>query len=325
VGYPRTRMTPSLSVVIPADHFETVADVIASLRGQSERGAIELVLVSPSAAILDGHDDELEGLHSAQVVEGSVDSLSRARATGVRAARAEVVAFVESHSFPEPGWAAALIAAHRGTWAAVGPVMRNAKPGKVVGDAVFFIDYGPWAEPVAGGSVADLPGHNSSYKRDLLLDYGAELGPMLDAESILHWDLRGRGHALYLEPAARIRHVSTTGLLPGIATWFYYSRGFATARRRHWGLARRLAYAAGAPLIFLIRLRQTIAHMRRAGMGQLLARALPALLLMLGASAAGELVGYTAGGGEGSAGTTEYELHRARYAEGGYAGIEERL
>ena len=43
-----------------------------------------------------------------------------------------------------------------------------------------------------------LPGHNSSYKRDVLLGYGDRLESMMESETVLHWDLRAKGHRLYL-------------------------------------------------------------------------------------------------------------------------------
>jgi hypothetical protein len=180
----------------------------------------------------------------------------------------------------------------------------------------FLVDYGRWVPPVASGPVDDLPGHNSSYKRALLLDYGPELESMLDAEWILHRDLRHRGYALYLEPAAMTRHVSPSRLVPSLVQWFHYSRGFATSRSRDWPGARRALYAAGSPLIVLVRLRGVIAAMRRVGQARLIGRALPLAVLTLAASAAGELVGYAVGGGEGAEGTREYELHRDRYVDG---------
>ena len=36
--------------------------------------------------------------------------------------------------------------------------------------------------------------------------YGERLTPMLEAESVLHWDLNRRGHAVALEPDAKSRH-----------------------------------------------------------------------------------------------------------------------
>jgi glycosyltransferase involved in cell wall biosynthesis len=306
-------MKPRISVVIPTDRFETIERVIGSLGRQTARGSIELVVVTPSARTLAGHEPELEGFHSIRVVEAETASLSRARAAGTRAASSDLVAFTESHSFPEPGWAEALIAAHEGAWAAVGPAMVNPHRTGSAGWVDFMIDYGQWVPPVAPGPVDDLPGHNSSYKRALLLDYGTELEGMLDAEWLLHKDLRRRGYALYLEPAAETRHVSPSKLLPSIVQWFHYSRGFATSRSRDWTPWRRLVYVAGSPLIVLVRLRRVMTAMRRTGQARLIVPTLPLTLLTLTGSAAGELVGYAVGGGEGSERGREYELHRNRY------------
>jgi glycosyltransferase involved in cell wall biosynthesis len=308
-------MKPNLSVVIPTDRFETIERLVASLRNQTARGSIELVVVASSREALSGRERELEDFHSAQLVEAEIASLPHARAAGIRAASSDVVAFAESHAFPEPGWAEALIAAHAGPWAAVGPAMRSAHAPGSPGWGQFLLDYGRWAPPLAAGPVDDLPGHNSSYKRALLLDYGPELERMLGAEWVMHADLRRRGHALYLEPAAASRHVSPTRLGPAVAAWFHYSRGFAAVRSRGWPRRRRLLYVVGSPLIIPMRLRPAIAAVRRTGQARLIAAALPLMLITLAASAVGELVGYAVGGGEGGERNSEYELHRERYAD----------
>ena len=61
-------------------------------------------------------------------------------------AHAPIVALAEDHCFPEPGWADALIRAHQGPWAVVGPVVRNANPATIVSWCDFVIGYGPWME-----------------------------------------------------------------------------------------------------------------------------------------------------------------------------------
>jgi hypothetical protein len=305
---------PELSVIVPTDRFTTMRSTAAKLRGQTALDRLELVIVTPSPRDLGADRGELEGFHSVTLVESDVSSMPRARAAGVRAASAELVAFSETHAFPEPRWAEAMIDAHRGPWAGVGPVLRVANPGHPAAWGNFFVDYGRWAEPLASGPVADLPGHNSSYKRFLLLDYGSGLESMLTAESVLHEDLRRRGYGLYLEPGARVRHLNMTRLVPAATQWFHYSRGYAAMRSRRWSRTRRLAYAAAAPLIPLVRFVRTLRQMRRAQRLRLLPRALPAMICSLAGGGAGELVGYTIGGGESLEGTTRYELHRARFA-----------
>ena len=59
--------------------------------------------------------------------------------------------------------------------------------------------------------------------------------------------------------------------------------------------------------------RRVMDAMRRTGHARLIVPTLPLTLLTLAGSAAGELVGYAVGGGEGSEGAREYELHRNRY------------
>ena len=93
-----------------------------------------------------------------------------ARARGVRAARAPIVAFTEDHSFPQPGWAAALVAAFTGGVSVVGPMVENANPGSAVSWANFLLEYGEWMPPGRPHGHAHLPGHNSAYRRAVLLE-----------------------------------------------------------------------------------------------------------------------------------------------------------
>ena len=193
---------PDLSVVlVTPDHFETLRTTVRQLRAQELQERLELVIVAPSAELIDLDREELSGFFGVQVVElGEVRSVAAGSAAGVRAARAPVVAFGEDHCFPAAGWAKALIEAHRGPWAVVGPAVANANPETAVSWADFLLGYGPWADPSPGGVMSHLPGHNSSYKRERLLEFDGELEPMLDAECVLHWELGRRGHQLYLDP-----------------------------------------------------------------------------------------------------------------------------
>ena len=247
-------MNPGISVVIPTDRFETIERVVASLRRQTACGSIELVIVTPRGSALSGHERELESLQSVRVVEADTTSLSRARAAG-SAPRAQTWSPSPSRTRSRsPAGPSAYRRAQRAMgrgWPRDGqpPPSRQCRLGRLHGR---LRTVGPARRTRARGRP---PGHNSSYKRALLLDYGPELERMLDAEWLLHKDLQRRGYALYLEPAAMSRHVSPSRLVPSIVQWFHYSRGFATSRSRGWPGARRALYAAGSPLIVLVRLR----------------------------------------------------------------------
>jgi len=100
---------------------------------------------------------------------------NRSRVAGIRAATAPIVALAEDHSFPDPDWADALITAHQARFAVVGPVLRNANPRSMLSWANLLLEYAPWLEGTPGQEMKDLPGHNSAYRRDLLLAFGEEI------------------------------------------------------------------------------------------------------------------------------------------------------
>jgi len=296
------RGAPAMSVVLvtPA-RYESIRGTIGHLRAQTVRDRLEVVIVTPSADELRLDRAELAGFAGIRVVEvGAIRSLAQTYAAGIRAAAAPVVALGEDHAYPDPDWADALIRAHRRPWAAVGPAMRNANPGSAVSWADFFIAYARWMDPMAAQVIDHLPGHNSSYKRAVLLEYGPDLEPILEAESILHWDLRARGHQLYLEPGAKTSHANFTSLSSWIPSKFYSGRVFAATRARggRWSRPRHLLYAGGAPLIPLVRLRRLTREAGRARQLRVLVRVLPLVIAGLAMSASGEMVGYAVGAGD---------------------------
>lgn len=307
---------PSMSVVvITPDGYDTISTVLQHLHRQSALPELEMVIVAPVAEAVALDAPTLQGFWGVSVVPfgGILSSTAAARVAGVRAARAAVVAFVEDHSFPQPGWAEVLIAAHRQPWAAVGPAVGNANPDSAISWANLLIEYAPWLDPAVGGVVDHLPGHNSSYKRAILLEYGPNLEAMLEAESILHWDLRAKGHRLYLEPTARTLHMNFTGSAASMRLRFHGGRLFAAARARQWSRARRLAYSAAAPLLPAVLFRRIHQQVQRRDLSSTLPRrVIPALLFLLMCAAAGELAGYLLGAGAEAGRIGEFEFHQNR-------------
>jgi len=311
---PSDPAAPELSVIlVTPDNYESIRRAVRYVGAQSARARIEIVIVAPSAETLGEDPNDLSTFGQHRIVEvGSVETVARANAAGVRAASAPLIAFVEEHSFPQPGWAEALIEAQKHPWAAVGPMVLNANPWSAVSWADYLTAYGKWAGPEAGGEIDFLPGHNSSYKRDILLAYGDRLESMLEAESVLHWDLRANGHRLYLEPAAKVSHVNFSRLATWIRVQHCNGLVFAAARARSWPLLRRLLYAGGSPLIPFVRLWRILSGLRSAGLPRLvLLRTLPALVLGLTLDAAGQMLGYAFGAGEAASNKLgAFEFHR---------------
>ncbi len=305
---------PEMSVVLltPAG-YETIRRTIKHLRGQTVRDRLEIVIVVPAAAALGLNRTELADFFSVRVVEvGPILSGASARAAGICQAAAPSVALGEDHSCPDPDWAEALIAAHRLPWAVVGPVVGNANPGTTISWANHLVEYGPWTEPAAPGPVDFLPGHNSAYKRALLLDYGPELEAMLEAECLLHQDLRHKGHQVYLEPRARTCHLNYSKPFSWIPAHFYGSRLFAAARARYgqWSPTKRLVYGSAAALIPLVRLVRLWGQGQAALGWRRFLRFLPVVGAVLLASAAGEMAGYVSGPGRAAQQLFRLEFQR---------------
>ncbi|HKO60826.1 MAG TPA: glycosyltransferase [Pyrinomonadaceae bacterium] len=309
-------MTPALSVVvITPDIYATVRKTIKHLRAQSISRSMEILLLAPSAKALNVEVSEMEGFLSYKIVEvGHINSTARARVAGVHEATAPIVAFAEDHAYPAPGWAEALVNRHKENWAAVGPVMANANPKSITSWANFLIEYAPWLDPAQGGEREHLPGHNCSYKRHLLLEYGDQLEAMMDAESILHWDLRNKSHRLYLEQKARTFHENFSAPAPMLPLRFHGGRLFASARAQEWTTWRRIMFAFASPLIPVVRCLRITRELFKPGRPRyLLPRVLPILMLGLVFDGAGEMMGYAFGAGGAMAKLSDMEFHRERY------------
>ncbi|MEB3200078.1 MAG: glycosyltransferase [Synechococcaceae cyanobacterium] len=314
---PLTR--PALSVILIAfDGGSALASVLRALQAQTVQPLLELVLVVAGGQPMQLEPAWIAGFHGVQLLERpALEAVGTAYACGVRAAHADVVAFSEDHCLPEPGWAEALLAAHHPAVAAVGPSLRNANPGNAVSWADMLIGYGPWLAPVPGGAVSFLPGHNSSYRRSILLAYGETLAAFLDQETLLHWDLRRRGYRLLLQASAVVAHTNFGTLHPWLPVQFRCGRRFAAARAslNRWSRPQRWLYGLAAPLIPPLRLWRTLAaHRLRSPQLRPLPRGTWLLTALgLGVDALGQALGYWAGPGRSAAGLMQAEADRLRW------------
>lgn len=308
-------------LIVTPDDYATIRRTIGHLRAQTISGRMELVIVAPSRESLGLVEHEVSCFRGVRVVEaGEIKTVARAKVLGLREAGAPYVAFAEDHCYPEPEWAALMLAAHKEGWAAVGPTMRNANPRSTVSWAGLYLNYGCCLAPASAGEAEGLPWHNISYRRDLLLGYGEGLAGLLAVEGLLLEDLRAKGHGLYFEAAARTAHVNISRLSSWSLHAFWGGRlfGAGRARRNRWPAWRRLVYACGWPLIPLVRLWRTLPKIyrttRRLGP---LPRLLPAMLAGLIPHAFGEAAGYALGAGEAERHYSFYEMKRRRHVTEG--------
>ncbi len=306
---------PALSVIIATDRYQTIRQTVRHLSAQTGREQIELVIVTQSAESLGLDCAETTSFCRVQILEIPVIfPLALATSAGIRRATAPLVVLAESHAFPAPGWAQALIEAHRQSWAAVGAVIGNANPG-IISWANLFVDYGGCVETVSPQGATYLPGHHTSYKRAILLQYDSQLEAVMDSEILLHWDMQANGHQIRLEPAARVYHVNISSLAMWLPERFYTGRRFAATRSRNWSLLKRLLYFGGSPLIPLVRVPRVLSDLRKSTFPRRRwPLILPPVTVGLMAGAAGEMAGYLFGVGDAMRQTARMELFKLQFA-----------
>jgi hypothetical protein len=303
----------SVVVYAPAG-LAPLARTLDHLQAQEVRDRLEIVIVTPDAAAFQFDPAQASCFAAVQIVEPDPSHGDEgARAAGVWRARGPVVAFAEEHSYAEPGWAQALIARHREPWAAVGPAIVLANPETAISCANCFLDFGRFVAPARSEAVHHLASHNSSYKREYLLSYGPRLSQMLTSEEVLFADLRSRGLQLFLEGAARVRHVNISLPAAFLKAEFLGGRLFGAlrAQRERWPGWRRALHLLAGPPIAVARLRHVLRDIFRSNhQREALPRALPALLAGLWLHGAGEAVGCLLGPGQAAQARATFENER---------------
>src|SRR5688572_5279987 len=305
--------TPQLTfVLLTPDNFETLRKTVACVARDPRSRDVELLVVTENPESLNPDPEAIANFHSLRILPAKLDSGSgMARAAALRAASAPVVVFGEDHCFPQEGWVDALIRAHSEPYAVVGPVVMNANPSNLVSWADLLMGYGPWLGPGRSTEKDHLPGHNSSYKKDVLLTIDEELPAMFEAESTLHWRLRSMGHRLYQESKARVAHTNFDNWGVWLSVSYHSGRVFADTRALEWSRVKRLVFAAASPLIPFVRQWRHLRQAVEAGLPlSLVARVAPVLFIGLIADAAGQCTGSATDAGNSRATLVEWDFHR---------------
>jgi hypothetical protein len=233
------------------------------------------------------------------------------RAEAVRQARAPVIAFMEEHCLALTGWVRAQLKAHQGPWAGVGGEVYNANPGIGFSNITHLSSYTDWLPGESRREVVMLPGHNTSYKRAVLLRYDANLEDLLMSETTLQWRLAQDGYKLLFEPGVRFAH-NNEARPESWLEYYYWSRYLGATRvaEFHWPGWKRLAYSMLWPVIPWLRLARLFRHVLRRSPRRLWTLMWNSPILMVGLHFAtlGQAVGVLFGAGRVALRFTDYEL-----------------
>jgi hypothetical protein len=304
---------PSLSVILATpDNFGTLRQTVDALRRQTIADQLEVVFVIHDKQAFDPHPEELQGFHTIQVIEHPVAmQLAHARAAGVRAATAPFVVLGEDHSFPDARWAESILSAHHRGFRAVGVAMRNPCPRSSIGWADMITNFIAFIHPAESGIQPMLPGHNTSYQRQLLLDQPDRLTDFLQIEAIFHFQLASAGEKLWLESEAVTTHHNLQNPKRFLRHKWLGGLIFGSLRSRDWPLHRRLLTGFLWPLIPPLRLWRMRGQLQRLQrQHHCVIRAFPWLVLALVIHGVGEGMGTLFGHGDAMRHYWQAEFHR---------------
>jgi len=310
-----TVSTPHLSVVLATDAYDTIRPVLSALRRQTCAAEIEPIIVLLGRGATAVRSEDLSPFPRAKVVR-SVDHLPEARAAGIRAASAPIVFVGETHTYPQRGWAEALLTAFNGPWAAVVPAIDNANPTGAASWASYLFDYGTWGPNRQSGEISDPLIYNTAYRREVLLSIGEGLAAALDPSGETLWPLLwSRGHRAALASDARILHLNVGTFRTLIHEKFCVGVVLGTHRSARWSPLRRLLYFVGSPLIPLVLFGRVLRRARYWPSGALRASAIGGVLIAAIAKAAGEATAYAGVRVPAAAATLhDMEIRKVQYA-----------
>jgi hypothetical protein len=309
--------SPRISVIVVTDRYSTIRRVLRSLRSQTARSDMEVVIVMPAG--LRGDDDVVsldDDFAALRIVEiPTVHPMPHARAAGIRAATAPIVFLGETHSFPEPEFFEAILDAHHGEVEVVVPGMSNANPENALSWGSFLADYGMWLDSLPAGLTGGGPTWNVAYLKSVLEEVDQRLELAMEHGDEMGRLLQLRGTRFRFEPRARLPHANVS-----LAKWWLEQRFLCgmlvgNARKNRWRIGRRLGYAVASPIIpflSLYRLRHTLAALR--SNRQLDASIVFTLFVGSVVRTAGEVVGYVRGAHAGAQERMDhYELHKLEF------------
>ncbi|MFN3324025.1 MAG: glycosyltransferase [Bryobacteraceae bacterium] len=310
---------PLLSAILMTpDAGIRLAKTLRSLAAQSIASRIEIVLAGPDRERLGLPGEMAACFWGVVAVETAMKSLGQMRAAAIRAAAGKYVVFCEDHSFPQKGWAEALVARLDEGFAGAGPGIDNANPGSALSWADILLSYGEFVWRREAAESTGLPWHNSAYVREELLAFGERLEFLCEADCLLQAELRAGGRKLLFEPRARIGHVNNSTARGHLGSLYWGNRLYGMTRRQfeEWPAARRILYAVCAPLAAVLRFRRVLEHVARLRGQHVrlpLGRLLPWLACGSVLAALAEATGYLLGPGATYQRRLHYELYRERY------------
>ncbi len=290
-----TNSRPELSVVIASSNPNRMIEAcLESLRRQTTSRPFEIILVDSSS---DGTAEMVRQRYP-QVQLIHVPSrlfCGDARNVGVQAARADIIAFLDTDCSVESHWVESVIRAQIMPHLLVSGIVENATTTSRIAWAYYFCEFSHWLPRAKALEVPEAAGCCLSLKRTAYETYGPFLQGTYSSDSAFQWRALKDGHKVYLDPSIRVFHGTLYGFREYLSHVAFHRRCYARVRMKERGLglvARlgRIALTPALPLLLVVAIAARVAQSR--GVFREFLACLPVLLAGLSARAWGEFLGF---------------------------------
>jgi hypothetical protein len=226
-------------------------------------------------------------------------SVFQLREIGCRLARAPIIAVTEDHVAVPVDWGERFLAGFAAApdAMAIGGSVENGATSTLVDWASFFIVQAMIVAPIASGPVGRLSGAvNVAYRAEALQDID-DHGGLGTLDGLVQRDLRKRGALLVADDSIRVSHDQSLGVAPFTALHYHAARTYAGFLRDQMDGQAWFRFL-GFWIVPYLRLARAVILLNRRGYGPQVGRALPLMLWLLYAQAAGHVMGFVAGPGD---------------------------
>jgi hypothetical protein len=293
----RTAAAPCLSLILTATGgLGGALACLATVARQARDREIEILLAyssdrdAPEGLVADCPGVVLIRLPAAA-------TLPQLLGTAIARAQGEIIAITDATCAVGEGWVPAILRAHEAPHPIVGGAVEPDGLKNRVDWAAYFCDYGQFMLPLVEGVVREVPGNNLSIKRAMLTKGRA----FVEREFWkTYWcrEMQAEGVSLHADPAIVVSYRKSFGLRRYLVHRFQNGRCFAGMRNAQLGALKRVAYAAGSPLLpILLALRVLRVVLPNGRHRRPFFLSLPLIALAVVSWALGECCGYLLGPG----------------------------
>jgi len=223
---------------------------------------------------------------------GSREHHDELRARGLLAAKGQILALVEDHSYPDTYWCKRMVEAHQNCFAAVGGAIENSVD-RTLNWAVFFSDSGKYQNPLPAIESRIASEANVSYKRAALESIRSTWQSSFH-ETEVNGELRTLGEKLTLSPEAIIfQNRKNLSFSKTMKEHYIWGRSYAAIRSHVIRTKLRIIYAILSPLLPIILItRVTLTVINKNRLVDKFFLALPIIILLTISWSLGEFLGY---------------------------------